>query len=60
VAIIEEDIQSLEDGLIKSGLKSEDVDTVILAPPHPAHVRLASKFTKARIENVRVIDGSVI
>jgi len=42
------EIQSLEQGLSKVGLKPEDIDIVILTQLHPDHVEQASKFTNAK------------
>ena len=44
----EEDVQSLEEGLDKLGLKPEDIDIVILTHLHFDHVALANKFHKAK------------
>lgn len=43
-----EDIQSVEEGLNKSGVKPEDIDIVILTHLHSDHVQLASKFVRAK------------
>ena len=42
------EIQSLEQGLSKVGLKPEDIDIVILTQLHLDHVELASKFINAK------------
>jgi glyoxylase-like metal-dependent hydrolase (beta-lactamase superfamily II) len=42
------DIQSLDEGLRKIGLKKSDIDLVILTQLHHDHVAQASEFTKAR------------
>lgn len=42
------EIQSLEEGLSKVGLKPEDIDIVILTQLHPDHVEQAGKFTNAK------------
>ncbi|MBI4303863.1 MAG: N-acyl homoserine lactonase family protein [Chloroflexi bacterium] len=42
------DIQSLEEGMGKLGLKPGDIDTVIITHLHSDHVALAAKFTNAR------------
>lgn len=42
------EIQSLEQGLSKVGLKPEDIDIVILTQLHTDHVELAHKFTRAK------------
>ena len=42
------EIQSLEDGLAKLGLKPEDIDIVIITHLHFDHVEYAYKFTNAK------------
>ena len=42
-----EDVQSLEDGLAKVGLKPTDIEIVILTQLHWDHIGLAYKFTNA-------------
>ena len=42
------EVQSLEQGLGKFGLKPEEIDIVILTHLHPDHVELAWKFTNAK------------
>lgn len=44
----DDDIQSVEQGLRKIGLKPEDIEIVILTHLHADHVALAGKFNKAR------------
>jgi len=46
--ITEEDIQSLDNGLGKLGLKPEDIEIVILTQLHWDHVALSSRFSNAR------------
>ncbi len=41
-------IQSLDQGLAKVGVKPEEIDTVILTQLHPDHVELASRFSNAK------------
>ena len=43
-----ENIQSVEDGLSKVGLRPEDIDIVILTHMHEDHAQLARKYTKAK------------
>lgn len=43
-----EQIQSLEEGLNKVGLKPEDIDIVIVTHMHEDHIQLARKYPKAR------------
>jgi len=43
-----ENIQSVEEGLSRLGLKPEDIDIVILTQMHLDHVENARKFTKAK------------
>ncbi len=45
---IVEDIQSIEDGLKRFGLKPEDIDIVIQTHLHNDHLELAHKFTNAK------------
>ncbi len=44
----EEDIQSVEEGLGKLGLKPEDIDIVIITHLHFDHIYLASKYKNAK------------
>lgn len=46
--ITEEDIQSLDAGLGKLGLKPEDIEIIILTQLHWDHVALSSRFSNAR------------
>ena len=41
-------IQSIDEGLGKFGLKPEDIDIVILTHMHEDHVQLARRYEKAR------------
>ncbi len=43
-----EDIQSVEEGLGKLGLRPEDIEIVILTQLHRDHIQLASKFVRAK------------
>jgi glyoxylase-like metal-dependent hydrolase (beta-lactamase superfamily II) len=45
---IQEDIQPLEKGMQKVGIKPEDIDIVILTHLHYDHIALAPLFTKAK------------
>ncbi|MBI2848065.1 MAG: N-acyl homoserine lactonase family protein [Chloroflexi bacterium] len=42
------DIQTLDEGMAKVGLKPSDIDTVVLTHLHHDHVALAHRFTNAR------------
>ena len=42
-----EDIQTVEEGLGKLGLKPDDIDIVILTHLHQDHIAFASKYTRA-------------
>jgi len=46
-AYVQENIQSLEDGLAKLGLEPDDIEIVILTHLHWDHISLAHKFTNA-------------
>jgi len=43
-----EQIQSLEEGLGKVGLKPEDIDIVIVTHMHEDHIQLARRYTRAK------------
>jgi len=42
-------VSSLDDGLVKVGLRPEDVDIVIFTHLHPDHMYLANRFTNAKL-----------
>lgn len=44
-----EQVQTLEDGLAKFGLKPEDIDVIIFTHAHEDHVQLARRYPRARM-----------